>query len=297
VALRGLELFLLPGSADALPLLDSSLATGIVVLVAAMAGLALLYGRPILGAFLVPLPLLLPSVAASAGAGVVADRYFYVAFAGFAVALGLGGSLLLARMPRAAALAGLLIPVLALGTWVRADDWTSDQLLFNASLERNSRNPYAAFRVGHDIHVREGDCRRALPLYEMSQDAVPRAGNNLQACLLSLGRVEAAVAMGPRLLERDPIRATPATNTARGLLTLGRPKEAEYWARLALQRSGRRSTALSLLGASLGRQGRHREAFEVFQNALELDPEDRNARVGIKVAGTRLRELESNRSQ
>ena len=292
VTLRGLELLTLPGAADAMPLLESSLPAGIAVLVAAVAALALVRGRPALGAVLVPLPMLLPAVAASAEASIVGDRFFYLAFAGLAVAIGLWSSAMLARRPRAVALASLLIPVLAVGTWMRASEWTSNRSLFTASLERNPQNPYAAFRLGRDLHVRDGDCVSAIPFYEMSQSVEPRAGNNLQACLLTLGRVEAAVAMGPALVERDKVRATPATNTARGLLALNRPQQAEVWARRALSRNGNRRGALKLLGTSLGRQGRHAEALEAFRSALELDPDDSSARAGMEVASTRLRETE-----
>jgi tetratricopeptide (TPR) repeat protein len=296
VAVRGIELATLPSAADALPQLEPSFFAGVVVLIAAVAAFALLRGRPALGAFLVPLPILLPSVAASADSGMVGDRFFYLAFAGLVVAIGVGCSRIVTRMPRVAVLASLLVPVLALGTWVRASDWTSNRNLFEASLERDPQNPHAAYRVGREFHVRDGDCLRAIPFYRASQGVEPRAGNNLQACLLTIGKVEEAVAMGPALIERDSYRATPAANTARGLIILGRPQEAEAWARRALTRNGNRSGALSLLGSSLGQQGRYREALKAFQDALSLDADDSIAQAGIKVARTRLRDASSKTS-
>ena len=98
--------------------------------------------------------------------------------------------------------------------------------------------------------------------------------------------------MGPTLVRRDSYRATPATNTARGLLALNRPQEAEVWARRALSRNGNRRGALKLLGTSLGRQGRHAEALDAFRSALELDPEDSLAQAGVNIAGARLHETE-----
>jgi Tfp pilus assembly protein PilF len=296
VAVRGIELAILPNAADALPQLEPSFFAGVVVLIAAVAAFALLRGRPALGAFMVPLPILLPSVAASADSGMVGDRFFYLAFAGLVVAIGVGCSRIVTRMPRVAVLASLLVPVLALGTWVRVSDWTSNRSLFGASLERDPQNPHAAYRVGREFHVRDGDCLRAIPFYRASQGVEPRAGNNLQACLLAIGKVEEAVAMGAALIERDSYRATPAANTARGLIILGRPQEAEVWARRALTRTGNRSGALSLLGTSLGQQGRYREALAAFQDALSLDADDSIAKAGIKIAKTRLRDASSKTS-
>ncbi|MBW2421559.1 MAG: tetratricopeptide repeat protein [Deltaproteobacteria bacterium] len=284
VARRGLELVALPGAADALPLFAPSLVAGVATLLAGAISLAFARGRPVLGAILLPLPMLLPAAAASAESGIIGDRFFYVAFAGLAVASGLALSRLWEWNPRLAAVAGLLIPALASGTWLRAADWTDNHSLFSASLERDPRNPYAAFHVGYTLHTEQGSCEQAIPYYLASQGVEPRAGNNLQACFVEMGRFEEAIALGGSLVQRDRRRGTPAANTARALLALGRVAEAESWAREALARQPDRPRTWVLLGTSLGRQGLHREALEAFRRALALDPENGSARRGLAVA-------------
>jgi len=186
--------------------------------------------------------------------------------------------------PRWVAVVALLIPVLASGTWLRAGEWRGNRSVFGASLERNPSNPYAAFHVGYSIHIDERSCERAMPYYRASLAVEPRAGNNLQACLIEVGRFEEAVALGPGLARRDLRRPTAAANTARALLALGRAREAESWARRALERDSGRARSWALLGTCVGRQGRHEEALDAFMRALELDPDNAVARRGREVA-------------
>jgi len=284
VALRGLELAALPGASDALPLFVPSLWMGALVVLAGGAALAFARGRLVLGACLTPLPMILPAVAASAESGIVGDRFFYVAFAGLAVASALALSRLGEWNPRWVVLVALLIPVLASGTWLRAGEWRDNRSVFGASLERNPHNPYAAFHVGYAIHIDERSCERAMPYYRASLAVEPRAGNNLQACLIEAGRFEEAIALGPGLARRDLRRPTAPANTARALLALGRASEAEGWARRALERDSARARSWALLGTCVGRQGRHDEALDAFMRALELDPDNAVARRGGEVA-------------
>jgi len=288
VALRGLALIALPGSADAAPVFTPALWAGVAILGIAGAAFATARGRPVLGALLLPLPMLLPAIPASVTSGIIGDRFFYIAFAGLAVASALAISRLWEWSPRLTPVTALLVPVIAMGTWMRAAEWVDNRSLFEASLERNADNPYAAFHLGYDYHTQEGDCERAMPLYRAATNVENRAGNNLQACLIELGRFDEAIAMGPALAQADPTRPTPATNTARALLRRQRFVEAESWARVALARDTTRAGSWVVLGQSVGYQGRHEEARDAFQRALEIDPNARKAAIGLSIAESNL---------
>jgi Flp pilus assembly protein TadD len=101
----------------------------------------------------------------------------------------------------------------------------------------------------------------------------PRAGNNLQACLVGLGQLEEAAAMGPELADRDPGSPTSPANTARALVALQRLDEAEGWALEAANRAPERCALHMLLGNIRGQLGRLDQADESFTTALELGPE------------------------
>jgi tetratricopeptide (TPR) repeat protein len=213
----------------------------------------------------------------------VGDRYLYVAFAGLAVSVALGLSAVWQRR-RGLVLLWAVVPALALGTWSRALEWQDDASVFRASLERDPHNPHAAFHLAHALHAHAGDCAAAAPLYHRALEADPRAGNNLQACLLDLGRIEEAARMGPRLAARDPENATPAANTARAHLRLRQLDPAEHWAREALRRNPDRARSWTLLGEVLGSRGELLAARDAFREAIARDPDDVGATRGREAA-------------
>jgi tetratricopeptide (TPR) repeat protein len=294
VAWRGLALTLVPGSADAVPPFAPLAPAGWLLLLLAPLLLIASRGRPSLGALLVPLPFLLPAIPASVTVGLNADRYFYVVFAGMGVAIALLLSDWIAQRPRREgwraaprmqlSLALGLALILGAMTLERSGDWTDNETLFRASLERNRDNAYAAFHLGHELHVRQGDCEAALPFYRAAMSIDRRAGNNRQACLLELGRMHEAAAMGPALVKQDPENPSPAANTARALVRLGDLESAESFVREALVRDAARVRSWVLLGNVLGLQGRHGEAADAFERALALGPDDHQARRGLRIA-------------
>jgi tetratricopeptide (TPR) repeat protein len=282
VALRGFELALVPGSADAAALLEPSVWIAAAALVAALCLVSRLPGRPILAALVAPLPLLAPAAAASTQYGVVGDRYFYCLFCGAAIALALALTPLL-RAHRQASLLWAVVPALALGTVARVTDWTSSVAIFEASVQRDPANAHAAFHLAYSLHVYERECGRAIPLYEKGLGADPRSSGNLLACLLEVGDLERVVEIGPALAERFADNPTAASNTARGYLRNGDLAPADRWAREAIQRDPERASSWALLGGVLGSGQHHTAAREAFLHALELDASNADARQGLRV--------------
>ncbi len=266
VSWRALKLAFVPMAPDALPPFVALPAPGWAF---ALLGLLLLFlarGRPILAGLLACLLLLVPAALASRQLGLLGDRYFYLTFAGCGAALAAARGK--GRLPVAAWMLPLGLGVLTLA---RSSDWVSDSRLFSASMRADPGNPYAAFHLAYDLHTRQGDCQRAIPLYRVGRAVDARSGNNLQACLLNLGRYQEALEMGPALLQADPENPTPAANTARAAAALGLPDQAETYVREAIRRQPGRCHLALLLGNVLGQQGRLEEARQAFQHAQMLD--------------------------
>lgn len=283
VAVRGLELFVIPTAPDALPLFSPMPWAGCLALGLTLPAFRWLPGRPWLAGLLASLPLLALAAPASLSNGLVSDRYFLAAAIGLAVAAALLYAGLESRSRWAPLLA--VIPILWIPfTTLRTSDWMDDGLLFTASLARNPENPQAQFQVGYHLHTSEDDCEGALALYAKAMKTIPRAGNNLQACLLTLRRYREAASLGPGLAAADPQNPTPAFNTARALTELGELSQAEKWAREGMKRRSPKSRHIVLLGNIVGMQGRHEQAFDLFEQALALDPSSREARLGLERA-------------
>lgn len=274
LARRGVELLLVPATADALPLFQPSFWMGVLAVIGGILVLALCRPLPwfrlLGGAGL----LLLPCAPAAAHIGLVADRYFYLLFAVIGVGIGLllkglelrGGGRLL---PFAWLLPLLLAPMLLL----RAQAWESDASLFGASLALNPENPYAAFHVAHDLQVRMHDCKAAIPLYQRALEVDPRAVTNLQACLLEEGRLEEGLALISKV---DPLSFSGALNTARILGRLQRWPEAREEARRATGLEPQQARGWALLAGTALRAGdlelAQKSASEAEKWLREEDP-------------------------
>ena len=282
IAARTLELAIVPTAPDALEPYRARLGFGIAGIALAVAALPHLRGRTPLWLLWSALPLLAPAAPASFANEIVADRYVYVAFALAATALALA---LGPWINRPAVLAGGVAAVALLTPFAtqRAYDWTSNERLFTASLERRPDSARAQFEVAYELHVRQNDCERATPLYFEAHEQDARAANNLLACWIALGRFEAITELGPGLAARSD-RPNLASNTARGFSAIGDQRSAERWARGAIARGGPSAGRLALLGHILGLQGRHEAALASFEAAIRHDPRHPDAQRGRAIA-------------
>ncbi|MFT4978430.1 MAG: tetratricopeptide (TPR) repeat protein [Myxococcota bacterium] len=279
--LRGGELVVQPAAADiAAPYVGHPLAGAAALGLGALAwGLA--WGRPRVAALAGALVVLLPAAPAAAQIGLIADRYFYLPLAFVAV---VAAGVVEARLPEGrwrAVLWGLPL-ILAPLMGLRAAEWTSDARIFGASLARDPSNPHAAFHVAYDLHQRAGDCAAAEPLYRQAVSVEPRAGRNLQACLLELGRLDEAAAMGEQLWATAPGHAGVAANTARAMGGLGALDSALSWAGRAIDAAPERADLWVLRGNLRGLAGVLDEAEDDFRQALALAPGEQAAQAGLE---------------
>lgn len=273
-AARFAELLFVPASAAVTAPYVASPALGAAVLVGCVVLGALTWRVPRLVAIAAPLLIWLPTTLAAAQIGIVADRYAYALFAGTAILLATG----LDRLGRAAWLIPVaLVPI----TISRGFDWATDATLFGADLRVDPTNPHAAFHVAWDLHLRQGNCAAATPLYRLALDAEPRAATNLQSCLADAGDWPAVVELGPRTTT-----AAGAMNTARAYAQLGDLQHTGAWARIATEREPTDPATWVLFAKALANAQRWPEAVDALDHALALNPADANvAALRAKAAG------------
>lgn len=281
--LRGFQLLFLPATADVFPLYEPAPTVGLIAVVGVLGTAVLARGRPAVAALLFSLPVLAPNALAAARTGILADRYYYLPLACIAVAAALGGETYArrSRAPRSLWLLPAIPLLLGVVTFRRTGEWRTDATLFGASLTRDPTNPYAAFRVGYDLHTRQHRCAEAIPLYRIGADVDDRAISGLQACLTELGRLDEIIALAPRA------RTLAARkNLIRTQLTLGRVDDALATCAEAVRAFPADAPLHALHGAALGRSGDLDAAASAFQRALDLDPGNVDARHGLEtVAG------------
>jgi tetratricopeptide (TPR) repeat protein len=290
VAVRGIALFSIPTAPDALPPFVHRPWVGGAAIILVLPALRYLPGRLWLATLVGALPVLVLAAPVSMANGVVSDRYFYAA----ATLLAAGAALLYAQLERmhapwARALPALVaLPLLCVPfATSRSLDWLDTGSLFEAAVQTHPQNPEAQFRLAHHLHTARGDCEAAIGLYRAAMWGSSRAGNNLQACFLDLGRTRDAAALGPQLIANDPENPNPALNTARAYRGLSDLESAEQWAREGVRRAPERAASHVLLAES----GRHADAHAAFQHALSLDPKLAIARQGIATALHHLRKV------
>lgn len=274
---RGALITAVPSAVDITAPYVGRLALGCIALALGLVAWVLAWGRPRVAGLAGALVILLPAAPAAAQIGLIADRYFYLPLA-FLSLVGVGAA---AAAPWHRALWAVpagLAPLLML----RAVTWTSDAQVFGASLARDPANPHAAFHVAYDLHQRAGDCAAAEPLYRQAVAVEPRAGRNLQACLLEQGRLAEAAEMGPALWDAAPGHAGVAANTARALGGLGQPEAALAWAARAVSAAPQRADLWVLQGNLHGMAGALDEAEASFTEALARQPADPAALEGLQ---------------
>jgi len=284
---RGLELALVPSSVDALPLYVSRPVLGAVALLLGLGAVVASRGRPALAAICAAAFVLVPNAAASAQNGLIGDRYFHLLIGVLSVGLAV-----VAGRRRLHPMAWLIPVLLASITFGRAGDWQSDAKVFGHSMSSDPDNPFAAFHVAYDRHVRSGDCVAAVPLYERGLEVDLRAGTNLLACLLDLGQHAEVLRRGPQIAGWAQDNPGPPANIARAAMRSGDLASAETWAREACARGAGRASHFVLLGHILVARGKLEDAGEAYANALGVQPGDREAQAGLAALQAQLSEAE-----
>lgn len=104
--------------------------------------------------------------------------------------------------------------------------------------------------------------------------------NNYAVFLVDSGFPEKAVAHYQQAIQLSPSHHVAVVNLGRLYRSLGENSMAEEWYRRALQ-VARTAEVLSPLGALYYNTGRHKEALEVYREAVSLQPSQRDLRLAL----------------
>ena len=177
-----------------------------------------------------------------------ADRYTYLPFVGFAIALAHGAARLAgARERLVLGAACVVLPLLGVASFRQARTWRDPEALWGRCLEVTTGNFVAHNNLGR-IRASAGDLKGALPHFEESVRLFPGA-------------------------PPDPESALRFANLGTLYLMLGREAEAAPVLERAHELDREEIETRATLGLCLSRLGRDREAAEHLRATLEVRPD------------------------
>jgi tetratricopeptide (TPR) repeat protein len=225
----------------------------------------------------------------------VAEKRMYLPLAGLVpgavAALFLAGRALARRTgvrPRAAAAAGALAAgaaalALAAGTAARVDVWRTELSLWEDTVAKAPRHPWANNNLGI-VYLRRGELERAEARFRAALDRKP----DLATAWVNLGNVRMARedVAGAVDAYREGLRERPDAyevhyDLGLGLARLGRVDEAiEHWEEAVRLYPAHRSAHVGL-GRAYARRGDLARAILHRRAAVELAPGDASARIDL----------------
>jgi tetratricopeptide (TPR) repeat protein len=169
-----------------------------------------------------------------------------------------------------------IVGVLGARTWMRCQDWRSDETLFRAAVESYPRSARAHLVLGLTAEAR-GDLERALAAFDRSREAWPAQHRTLLHRGLVLGRLGRFAEAERSLRESLDVRPTNAEARFGLGLALRRQGDAEGALRaqrhaLVLDPSHARAAAET--GHLLLEMGRHADAAVAYERAIALGRTD-----------------------
>ncbi|MHC4997113.1 MAG: tetratricopeptide repeat protein, partial [Planctomycetota bacterium] len=250
----------------------------------------------------------------------VQDHFQYLACAGLiALLTGLVTHGLKRVHERAGVVAaGLVLVVLGGLTWQRSSYFTSQEVLWTRTLERNPgawmadinlglvyagegrfdeaadrfRKALATEHVQHDkarynlgwVLERQGDIAGARAQYEQAIELNPvnaDARNNLGLILINEGRLDEATEQFTAAIEGEPRNTRARFNLAMQQIRAGQRIEPEKHLRDAIRLDPMYKDAVEQLARLLLDQGRHEDAAEFYRHALAIQPDNYDAQFNL----------------
>jgi len=250
----------------------------------------------------------------------VQDHFQYLACAGLiALCTGLVTHGLKRVHERAGVVAaGLVLVVLGGLTWQRSSYFTSQEVLWTRTLERNPgawmadinlglvyagagrfdeaaerfRKALATEHVQHDkarynlgwVLERQGDIAGARAQYEQAIELNPvnaDARNNLGLILVNEGRLDEATEQFTAAIEGEPQNTRVRFNLAMQQIRQGQRIEPEKHLRDAIRLDPMYKDAVEQLARLLLDQGRHEDAAELYRHTLAIQPDNYDAQFNL----------------
>jgi len=215
------------------------------------------------------------------GEQAMADRYMYIPLIGIFIAIVWGVSELIKNgnervLP---VLAGTLIPLLMVLTWVQVGHWKNGVTLFEHTVSVNE-NESPSFvivynNLGHAL-ASEGRHEEAVRQYQRAIKINPhyaKAYNNLGTVLSDLKRYDEALKYYQQAVSIEANYAEAYNNIANTLGKKGNLKESIAYYNEAIRFKGDYAEAHFNLGGTMTQQGRTEEAIEQYRKALQIKPD------------------------
>ncbi len=214
----------------------------------------------------------------------VADHFQYLAGVGL-ITLGAAG---LSRVPRV--IPAMLVTVLAVLTWQRANVYLDEKILWRDTLAKNPECWMALGNLGVCLYD-EGQKEEAVELFRKAIRINPNyyeAINNLGFIFASQKRFDEAIEQYRRAIRIKPDYIIALNNLGLALAAQGRFDEAIENYRTALKISPYDYDALNDLGIALTARGQPDEAIKDFQKAVLIEPKNADCHLNW---GTALEQL------
>lgn len=208
---------------------------------------------------------------------VLSDRYTYIAHLGLYVAIVWTLHPLLAKLSRWAPVAALLLVLsgCVYQSWIEVAYWRDTTVLFERSIELDSRNPTMTFALANEYAAR-GELEKALHYYARTLELNDRFAvvyANQADALLAAGRLDEAERGYKRALELDGSLTTVLINYAGLMARQGRLDEAEQLLLKAQALDAQKVEVHFNLGEVALRRGDLKSAERHFLNALKIAPD------------------------
>ena len=229
----------------------------------------------------------------------VADRYQYLAGAGF-IAVVVGAAVRgAARLPASWAVAGkaslgAVLVILGTLTWRQAGIYRDSATFFShiVALNPEARDAHYNLSLALRDQGRHEESLEAGRIGADQRPGHPEVQTSLGVAYMNLDRFEEAEASFARALELAPQHRNAHQNLAEAMRRQGRREEAVEGFRTVLEIDGAFAPAWTGLSQALFRSGRHEEAAAAAREALSIDPDGPDAGNFHFVLGQALRELD-----
>lgn len=210
---------------------------------------------------------------------VMVEHRMYLPSVGMLIALAAA----LSQVPKRTIVLVLLLVPLSLTTWGRAKTWADPILLWEDAREKSPGNPRPYVNLAL-AHRRGGDFQRAVDLYEkaLSLDGtLVEAMYGLGLSLKKTGRPVAAIEAFQRARSVADDYGPVYDAEAQLLHEMGRTVDGVSLLQRGIERCGAQPLRLHLLGDMLVELHDPEGAAAAYRKALQLNPQDERAAIGI----------------
>jgi len=221
----------------------------------------------------------------------MADRYSYIPHIGLFIMLSWGGGELREKRPELGRIigpvAGVVILLLSVSTWIQLGYWRDNVTLSEHALEATGDNYFAHFNLGL-AYEKLGKKELAQAQFEEALRINPadsQSSFNLGLSLANSGRLVESIGYFEKAIQLTPQFANMHYCLGATLGKLGKMNEAIGEYRKALSIEPDNVKCLNNIGTALAQQGKYDEAISHFARILQLVPDDKNAAANLQLAG------------